>query len=151
MTELSNCRLCGLPNPRLPVREGEHAFCCYGCREVFRSFGDEALAVARERIPEPAAAPQGKTAYLWIDGMHCASCEFLIEKLAIGTRGIQAATASYATSTARVVYDPGLIQESELPAIMDRFGYRARLRDADAPEYDERQDLLRVLTGGCLA
>jgi Cu2+-exporting ATPase len=151
MTQISSCRLCGLPNPRVPVREGGHAFCCYGCREVFRCFGDEALPVHRERMHEPAAAPQGKTAYLWIDGMHCASCEFLIEKLVLGTPGIHAATASYATSTARVVYEPGLIRESDLPALLDRFGYSARLRGAAAPEYDERQDLLRVLTGGCLA
>ena len=80
--------------------------------------------------------------------MHCASCEFLIAKIASKTRGVFAAVSSYATSTAKIIYDPALIRESELPALFARSGYQARLRGEAAPDYDERQDLLRLLTGG---
>lgn len=151
MANEANCRLCGLPNPTAPVREGELAFCCFGCRELFRCFGNDVLAAGGEGVRGPDASRRYKTAYLWIDGMHCSSCELLIERLALGRRGVHAAAASYATSTARIEYDADLIDESDLPAILDRLGYRARLREAEAPEYDERQDLLRLLSGGSLA
>ena len=148
MNVLSNCQLCGLPNPVSPARDQGRAFCCRGCLEVFRCFGAAAVG---GQAAETAAAPNGSEAYLWIDGMHCTSCEYLIEKLALGTRGILAAASSYATSTAKIVYDPEQIRECDLPAAVGRFGYRARLRDDEAPVYDERPELLRVLTGGCLA
>ena len=57
--------------------------------------------------------PQGSEAFLWIDGMHCASCEFLIEKLALKHPGVLAAASNYATATARIVYDLSLIHISE--------------------------------------
>jgi Cu2+-exporting ATPase len=88
---------------------------------------------------------------LRVDGMHCASCERLIEHAALRTRGVLAARASYATGTARIVHDSALIAESGLPTLLSVIGYPARLRGERAPEYDERPDLLRMLTGACLA
>lgn len=146
-----NCKLCGLPTPTPSLRDDGHDFCCYGCREVYRCFGDDIFAADGEAARQMAPQPQGKEAYLWIDGMHCASCEFLIEKIALKTRGVLAAVSSYATSTAKIVYDPNLVGEQELAATLSQSGYRARLRGEVAPEYDERQDLLRVLAGACLA
>ncbi|MCL4747198.1 MAG: HAD-IC family P-type ATPase, partial [Burkholderiaceae bacterium] len=145
------CKLCGLPAPDPRLRYDGHDFCCHGCREVFRCLGEDTADRAPEREGAAHSEVQGKEAFLWVDGMHCASCEYLVERLAQKTRGVLSAASSYATSTARIVYDPGLIAESELAAILSRSGYRARLR-GDAPEeYDERQDLLRLLTGGFLA
>lgn len=151
MRILMNCKLCGLPTPTPSLKDGGHDFCCYGCREVYRSFGDDVFVADRAAIRQTAPPPQGKEAFLWIDGMHCASCEFLIEKIALKARGVLAAASSYATSTARIVYDPDLVGEAELAAILSQSGYRARLRGEAAPRYDERQDLLRVLAGACLA
>lgn len=144
------CKLCGLPTPSPPIVGDGHGFCCHGCCEVYRSLGDGVFATDQE-ADHIAPPPQGKEAYLWIDGMHCASCEFLIARIALGKEGIISATSSYATSTAKIVYDPERVAESELPSMLSRYGYRARLRGEEAPEYDERQDLLRLLTGGILA
>jgi copper chaperone CopZ len=83
--------------------------------------------------------------------MHCASCEYLIEKLTPQTPGILAAASSYASGTVKITYDPALIDEAQLPAAIARAGYRARLHDEAAPEHDERPELLRLLTAGCLA
>ena len=44
----------------------------------------------------------GEAAFLRIDGMHCSSCEVLIEHLALRIDGILSATSSYATSTAKL-------------------------------------------------
>lgn len=145
------CKLCGLPAPDPPVEDAGHAFCCIGCREVYRSFGEDVFAAEKVGLPDTAPPPQGSEAYLWIDGMHCASCEFLIEKLALRHPGVLAVASSYATATAKIVYDPAQVSEAELPALVSRSGYSARLRGEPAPEYDERQDLLRFLTAATVA
>ncbi|MBI5898963.1 MAG: cation-translocating P-type ATPase [Rhodocyclales bacterium] len=144
-----HCKLCGLPNPTSPLRDAGHEFCCHGCREVYRCFGE--TAAAAERPATTTTPPQAREAFLWVDGMHCASCEYLIERLAPRTPGILAATSSYASGTVKIAYDPALIDEAQLPAAIGRAGYRARLRDEAAPEHDERPELLRLLTAVCLA
>ncbi|MCX7165917.1 MAG: cation-translocating P-type ATPase [Rhodocyclales bacterium] len=145
-----HCKLCGLPNPGSPLREAGHEFCCHGCREVYRCFGDAVIA-KDPPVTTVATPPQGHEAFLWVEGMHCASCEYLIERLAPRTPGILAATSSYASGTVKITYDPALIGEAQLAAAIGRAGYRARLHDEAAPEYDERPELLRLLTAGCLA
>jgi len=142
------CRLCGLPTPMPPIPGDGHAFCCFGCAEVYRCFGDDVLAGDAVQSPQQAMpAPEGSEAFLRIDGMHCSSCEILIERTALKVDGILAVTSSYATSTAKVVYDPDLIDESALPERLSVAGYRARLRTDAVPEYDERQSLLRLIVG----
>lgn len=141
------CKLCGLPLPKPPVSNGGHDFCCIGCREVYKVFGEEVFAARKVSRCETAPAPEGREAFLWIDGMHCASCEFLTEKLALKIPGVLAAASSYATATARIVYDPARIQEADLPPLLSRHGYRARLRGEPAPPNDEGLDLLRLVSG----
>ena len=90
---LSDCKLCGLPVPDLAVEADGHAFCCFGCREVYRNFGEavfgasETSGVDEQIQPEP----EGAEAFLRIDGMHCSSCEILIERLAQKIPGIHLA------------------------------------------------------------
>lgn len=153
-TTAQRCAHCGLPAPARPLRDRGQAFCCFGCVALHRLFADGTFAAAtgnRGAATEPPPPAAGKEAYLWVDGMHCSSCEILIERMASRARGVLAAASSYATSTVRIVYDPGLIDESDLPAVLSRAGYRARLRTDHAPELDDRRDLLRLFTGACLA
>ncbi|MBT4522408.1 MAG: cation-translocating P-type ATPase [Halieaceae bacterium] len=146
------CQLCGLSTPVKPVVGDGHAFCCYGCREVYRCFGDEILTTGlQNRSSSEAEVVQGDEAFLRIDGMHCSSCELLIERSAVRVDGILAVTSSYATSTAKVVYDPQQITEAELPTALSRTGYQAQLRGTALPVYDERQPLLRLIIGVGLA
>jgi Cu2+-exporting ATPase len=145
-----HCKLCGLPNPKSPLRDAGHEFCCHGCREVFRCFGETVLAAEAPVVATPP--PSGtREAFLWVEGMHCASCETLIEKLAPRTPGILAAASSYASGTVKITYDPALIEDAQLPSAIAGAGYRARLHDEAPPEHDERPELLRLLTAGCLA
>lgn len=141
------CTLCGLPLPKPPVSDAGHDFCCIGCREVYRAFGEDALVPAKVSPRSTAAPADGREAFLWIDGMHCASCEFLIGKLALKHPGVLDVASSYATATAKIVYDPAQVQEAELPRLLSRHGYRARLRGEPAPEDDEGLDLLRLVSG----
>jgi Cu2+-exporting ATPase len=141
------CKLCGLPLPKPPVSDAGHDFCCIGCREVYRAFGEDALVPAKVSPRDTAPPPGSREAFLWIDGMHCASCEFLIGKLALKHPGVLDVASSYATATARIVYDPAQVKEAELPRLLSRHGYRARLRGEPAPEDDEGLDLLRLVSG----
>ncbi len=143
-----DCTLCGLPTPTPPIEAGGHGFCCFGCREVYRCFGDDVLAgEIVEAASQPLSPPDGAEAFLRVDGMHCSSCEILVERTAKKTDGIHSASSSFATSTARILYDPDRIDESQLPEILSVAGFRARLRGAAAPEPDERQSLFRLLVG----
>jgi P-type Cu2+ transporter len=148
-----DCELCGLPTPTPPIEVDDKPFCCIGCREVYLNFGPDILDLSASRSaqqPGPVI-PDGKEAFLRIDGMHCSSCEILIERIAEGVDGILQARSSYATSTAKIVYDPDLISEADIPKALKMIGYRARLSTDDAPAYDYRPDLLRLLTGVALA
>ena len=150
------CTLCGLPLPKPPVSDAGHDFCCIGCREVYRAFGEDALIPAKVSTTETRAGtsprdtappPGSREAFLWIDGMHCASCEFLIGRLALKHPGVLDVASSYATATAKIVYDPAQVKEAELPRLLSRHGYRARLRGEPAPEHEEGLDLLRLVSG----
>lgn len=148
----TNCKLCGLPVPTPPISADGHRFCCSGCREVYRGFGADVLGAASAR-PAAGAQPDGngREAFLRIDGMHCSSCEILIERLTARVAGVLSVRTSYATSTARIVFDPSVISESDLPKAIGATGYKARLSTDSPPEIDTRLDLLRVLAGTFLA
>lgn len=149
-----SCALCGLPTPQPPVQANGRDYCCTGCSEVARLLGtmsehEVAAAATVEARDDPAV--QGQEAYFHVDGMHCASCERLISLVASRVDGVLAVHASYATATAKVVFDPERIDAAGLGRRLSAAGYRFRPRGEAAPEYDERADLLRMLAGGCLA
>ncbi|MCG3188999.1 MAG: Copper-exporting P-type ATPase [Burkholderiaceae bacterium] len=102
--------------------------------------------VARDDAPVA-----GEQAFFHVDGMHCASCERLISHVAAGVEGVLSMRACYTTGTAKVVYDPARIAESELSGRLSVAGYRFRPRGEPIPEYDENADLLRMLAGCCVA
>ncbi len=145
-----NCKLCGLPATTELQQDG-HVFCCIGCREVYRHFGSITLPESTSAITETVDGPQGSEAYLRIDGMHCSSCEFLIERHALQIKGILATKTNYATATAKITYDPEQINEAELPKLISRSGYHARFSQDKAPDYDCRMPLLRLMTAESLA
>lgn len=146
------CRLCGVPNPATPIVENDEAFCCYGCSAVYRFFGPEIVESGADAVAaEPAADQPGAEAFLRIDGMHCASCEIMIERSAERVDGVLSVTTNYATATAKVVYDPQRIDESALPGALSIAGYRARLRGEPAAEEDDTSAFLRLIFGVGLA
>ncbi len=152
VSETTDCRLCGLPAPILDSDNEGHAFCCFGCREVYRRFGDIVLPqkegdTLKEDIPEP----EGSEAFLRIDGMHCSSCELLIEKIAMQSEGVLAAASSYATSTVKIIYDPDVVDESNLPGILSQSGYHARLSREKAPAFEEGFPFLRLMVAESMA
>jgi Cu2+-exporting ATPase len=148
------CTLCDLPTPDPPVVEEEVAgsFCCRGCLEAYRTLGDIDPERAREELREGAGADRGsgptedgETAYLSVEGMHCATCEAFVEATATGCEGVLDAEASYPSGLLKLTYDPGAIEEDALTAVVDRAGYRTR--DPGIERDEDRESLGRLLVG----
>ena len=151
---MSTCSLCDLPTGASPHTDPdvEGAYCCRGCLAVARSLDDvDDAADLEERTPdaEPDDSFDGETAFLHVDGMHCATCESFLELTAADQPGIEAAEASYATDTIRVEYDPETVSADELPAAFSVAGYTASDRADPEPAGDDVA-VVRFLIGGGL-
>ena len=151
---MSDCTLCDLPTGDDPhvAADVDGEFCCRGCLAVARSLDDvDDLEDVDERRPgtEPAAEFDGETAFLHVDGMHCATCESFLELTAGKQEGVAAAQASYATDTIRVDYDPDAVSAAELPERLSVAGYTASDRAAPEPDSDDVA-VVRFLIGGGL-
>ena len=158
---MSTCHLCDLPTGESPVTapgtDGE--FCCRGCLEVANAVEDvdeEPLAATSEadeqRWPDDAAE-----AFVAVDGMHCTTCESFLAIRGDEVDGIYAVEANYAMETARVVYDPDVITESDLPALLSGRGYEVEFRNVDPTAGVERDarsrrrdTVQRLVLGGFL-
>ncbi|GAB3694983.1 heavy metal translocating P-type ATPase [Halorubrum pallidum] len=149
---MTTCTLCDLPtgaDPHTsPDVDGE--FCCRGCLAVARSLDDvDGLDEIEERRPdaEPDDEFDGETAFLHVDGMHCATCESFLEMTAGDQPGVAAAEASYATDTIRVDYDPDAVSAEALPDRLSVAGYTASDRADPDPDGDGAA-VVRFLIGG---
>ncbi|GAB7009413.1 heavy metal translocating P-type ATPase [Halorubrum trueperi] len=152
---MTNCTLCGLPtgdDPRsAPDVDGE--FCCRGCLSVARSLDgvDDVDGIGdvedRRSDANPAAEFDGETAFLHVDGMHCATCESFLEMTAGEQPGVAGAEASYATDTIRVDYDPDAVSADELPDRLSVAGYTASDRAEPNTDGDDAA-VVRFLIGG---
>ncbi len=160
---MTGCTLCDLPTPDPPVTaehiEGE--FCCRGCLEVARTLEDTQPAEAdldpgdvRERLGADANGdnlPEGETetAYLAVEGMHCATCEAFVEGRVTHSEGVVAADASYPSAGVRVEYDPDRVDADDLPGILDGLGYRTHRPDeaGEVRESATSASVGRILVG----
>jgi Cu2+-exporting ATPase len=145
-------------------------FCCAGCRGVYTLLHDEGLdaryyadrrwhetgptpAILRAAGPAPKddlsayevrQGPSGEAVLeLSVDGIRCASCVWLVERLLQRTEGVTAARVNYATHRARVRFDPRVVEVPRLLARVRAAGYeprpwleseQARARDAEVKE-----------------
>lgn len=134
------CEHCLLAFPeREAVRDGERVFCCTGCRGVYQLISAEGLGSFYQgrRWDEPGLAtdparPVDASAFreavrsvegglaeldVYIDGIRCASCVWLNERLLARLPGVVSARVNYATHRARVRYDPAA---APLEAVLSR-------------------------------
>ncbi|WP_339104970.1 cation-translocating P-type ATPase [Haloterrigena salinisoli] len=156
-----SCDLCDLPLPSAPITDPDvgGAYCCRGCLEVSRTLertadGPDESAV-RSRLDGSSAADErdlddldGEDAFLAVDGMHCSTCEAFLESVAEGEAGVLGATASYATDTIRIVYDPDRLAADDLPEIVSGYGYTATDRSAADGDAGSDDGIARLLLGG---
>ncbi|WP_254762040.1 heavy metal translocating P-type ATPase [Natrinema marinum] len=133
------CRLCGTALSAADDGLESDGFCSTGCRDVAAEYGtsdgdSDAGTPADIGGPDDRTNGQGDadattSTFLRIDGMHSATCEAFLEKVAEGREGVADAEASYVTETVRVDHDPERISPAELEDALSTVGYTAYLRE----------------------
>ena len=143
------------------------AFCCRGCHGAYLLISGAGLAdfYQRRDWQEPGVAadsfqssftdpylerfvlPAGEYSAIdiMIEGIRCASCVWLNEKIIGGLPGVREARVNYATGRARVVFDPGMLGPAAILSRIAEIGYRARPYTSSAAQQGarrERRDLL---------
>jgi len=81
---------------------------------------------ARAKASERSRRHAMKTEEMIIEGMHCDGCAKTVESLLTAEPGVKAASASFGSGTAKVVFDPGAIDLAALAKAVERAGYRVR-------------------------
>ena len=142
-------------------------FCCAGCRSVYRLIHREGLGRFYERRSWEAGGPavpsggdgidcspfsglvrqaEGKSEIdLLIEGIRCASCVWLNERMLERLPGVDTVRVSYATHRARIRWDPNRVDLGRILGRIASVGYRPKpfseseqFRERTA----ERRDLL---------
>ncbi|MFD1644297.1 heavy metal translocating P-type ATPase [Haloarchaeobius litoreus] len=148
---MTGCTLCDLDLPADPVTDPDvdGEFCCRGCLAVARSLDDADLdAASPEELLDPGDDDaDGEVCYLSVDGMHCATCELFLESTATDHAGVEGASASYATDTMKLVYDPGRVDAGDLPDVVSTAGYEARERGVE-DDHEPDSPTATFLVGG---
>ena len=76
---------------------------------------------------------QTRSVDLLVGGMTCASCVARVEKKLNRLEGVEA-SVNLATASARVSFDPSLVDEDTLVETVERTGYTATLPSVDEPD-----------------
>ncbi len=176
-----HCTHCGLVVPSGLVVEGaDRQFCCTGCRCAFEILHDHGLDQYYRlgELREAAVTPTGRTyeefdhdafqalyvrglpnglaqVELYLEGVHCASCVWLVERVPLLLPGVAAAELEIRRSLARVIWDPAAVPLSQVARMLDSLGYpphpfRGVQRDA-IRRREDRAMLVRIGVAGAIA
>ena len=175
------CAHCGLPVPSGLVEPGANRqFCCSGCAtawELIHAAGLERYyrfderrgkAVAStgrwyEEFDHPAfealyvrTRPDGlRQVELYLEGVHCASCVWLVERVPLAVPGAVQADLDVTRSLAAVTWDPSRASLSSIARFLDSLGYRPHpfrgIRAEAIRRAEDRTMAVRVGVAGALA
>jgi Cu2+-exporting ATPase len=178
------CAHCGLPVPRGLIEPGvEHQFCCPGCAAVYeaiRGSGLDRFYALRDRVgsssPPAAVSRRGFESFddpafhelyveplpgglcraeLYLEGVHCPACVWLVERLPHVQRGVAEVQLDLRRRTARIAWDPTTVSLSRIARRLDSFGYRShpsRGRSArELRRLEDRRALIRIAVAGAAA
>ncbi|MDE3174390.1 MAG: heavy metal translocating P-type ATPase, partial [Gemmatimonadota bacterium] len=175
------CTHCGLIVPAGLVEPGAgRQFCCAGCRSAYEILHEHGLdryyRFAERR--EASVAPTGRTyeefdheafqklyvrglpgglarVDLYLEGVHCASCVWLVERVPLLLPGVARAELEIRRSLARIEWDPASVPLSQVARMLDSLGYpphpfRGVQRDA-VRRREDRAMLARIGVAGAIA
>ncbi|GFO58320.1 copper-translocating P-type ATPase [Geomonas silvestris] len=172
MTDPGTCFHCGSPilPGQLVTETGSGttlSFCCRGCHGAYLLINGAGLAefyrrrdwqesgVAASDFQSNLSAAYlarfvrqqavGATVDIIIEGIRCASCVWLNEKILTGLEGVLEARVNYATGRARVRFAPERIDAGTIFSRIAQLGYRPRPYTASAAQeaaQQEQRDLL---------
>jgi Cu2+-exporting ATPase len=180
----ATCSHCRLPVPAGLVDEGaSHQFCCSGCRTVYEVIHvhglDQYYRVAAstgeapwkanpsgrsyEDFDDPAfldlyARPLGdglQQVELYLEGVHCAACVWLVEKVPLAIPGVVEARLDVRRSQATLVWNPAQTRLGDAARFLDQLGYPPHpyrgVQVRDMRREEDRRLLLKIGVAGAVA
>lgn len=142
----SHCRL-DFDERQMLEKDG-HFFCCTGCEAVFELVQSKGLGDFYERLGknnlEPVNFKQNlgvfdsfvrptnegfSEIHLVIDGIFCAACVWLNEKILIEEQGVIEASVNPLTHKARVVFDERQVSLKRILTLIQSIGYKPSAYD----------------------
>ncbi|MFN2317008.1 MAG: heavy metal translocating P-type ATPase [Gemmatimonadales bacterium] len=176
-----SCAHCTLPVPAGLVREGEeHQFCCSGCRTVWDILHDQGLdgyyRLAERREVAVRTSGRGFEEFdhpafhalyvraradglleteLYLEGVHCSACVWLVERVPLTINGVARAELEIGRSLAHLAWDPAATSLSTIARFLDTLGYRPHpFRGVKADQMrrlEDRKMVTRIGVAGALA
>ncbi len=175
------CAHCGLPVPEGLLEDGaERQFCCSGCHTAFGilhahgldsyyGFAERREAPVRasgrsyDEFDHPAFAKLYVTALpnslsrteLYLEGVHCASCVWLVERVPLLVPGVLRAELDVRRSLAVIEWDIATVPLSRIAQSFDTLGYPPHpfrgVARADMRKREDRAMLVRIGIAGAIA
>ena len=175
------CTHCGLAvPPALLASDGAASFCCSGCETAYgivqqsglgqyyafrerRETAVQSSGHSFEEFDHPAfaelyvqATADGRAiTELYLEGVHCASCVWLVERVPLLLPGVVRAELDVRRALARIEWDPQQLPLSRVARTLDQLGYtphpfRGVARDA-MRRREDRAMLARIGVAGAIA
>lgn len=170
--------------PRGLIEEGaEQQFCCAGCRTVYETLQGAGLqrfyALAEKSDDSPArpasTSGRGFTEFdhedfrasyveevegtarvtLYLEGVHCAACVWLVEKLPSVVPGVLEARLDIGRAVVTVVWQSTAVPLSVIARTLDRLGYPPHPLKSGEEQQQRKQEaraaLTRIAVAGAIA
>lgn len=156
------CNHCHLEFTKvIMIKEGDLNFCCKGCQGVYHLLKDDGLDSFYEKLGNRTIAPPleidnddlekfdsknfldnyvkiTKDGFsqidLIIEGIHCAACVWLNEKVLYETKGIIEANINFTSNKARITWDDEKLKLSEIILKIRAIGYNAYAYDSSVAD-----------------
>lgn len=156
------CNHCHLSfDDNVMIKEGELNFCCKGCQGVYHLLKDDGLDSFYDKLGNKTITPPIKldnddlekfntasfeNSYvrvtnegfkqidLIIEGIHCAACVWLNEKILFETQGIIEANINFTTNKAVITWDSDEIKLSQIIEKIRSIGYNAYAYDSSVAD-----------------
>lgn len=158
LARAADCLHCGEP------ALFESRFCCAGCESVYSLLQSRGLthyyelrgrySIAKPRAPAQAVKqlyPESAEASLYIEGIHCLGCLWLLEKLPEIDPRVKASSLDLAHQILRVKIGANITWD-EVSRLLNQLGYSAKFIEKDEGETirlrDQRRQLWRVALAG---
>lgn len=143
MSDCTHCELCGMEIMGDPVvrviHDAEHCFDTEDCARLYERA--EKAGMLQEVLADPPEHRHSiierlglhhETVFFTLDGMWCAACAKVVEKVLRQGEGVADAQVSFAAGKGRIDYDPRVTDVKALVHQIERLGYIPRL--SDTPE-----------------
>ncbi|WP_323595183.1 heavy metal translocating P-type ATPase [Aliarcobacter butzleri] len=156
------CNHCHLEfDKNIMIKDNDLNFCCKGCQGVYHLLKTDGLESFYEKLGNKTISPpievfndditkfdslnfydnyvsKTKEGFnqidLIIEGIHCAACVWLNEKILFDTKGIVEANINFTTNKARIIWDDDILKLSQIILKIRSIGYNAYAYDSSVAD-----------------